>query len=208
MTKTQPVEVTAQEFLGRVNAAREQSDGSSVFISNYRIIPDTNGEKILSTTENPADLTHCTFTGIDFNAVCMEGALLSDSTIEKCNLRGTNFNNANGKFNIVNSDVTDTIFCLGRYFRLKRSYYFIGHKPRHLNHSNNVDLVCLSAIAYNLIKDIQDPNQFLSVLQLALADPEKSPGELIWALCNINHSNPRLGGALARIAAGQLTNAR
>lgn len=206
MTKTQPVEVTAQEFLGIVNATREQSGGSSVVISNYRIIPDTNGKKILSTTENPADLTHCTFTGIDFNAVCMEGALLSDSTIEKCNLRGTNFNNAKGKFNIVNSDVTDAIFCLRRYFRLKRSYYFIGHKPRHLNHSNNVDLVLLHANAYEQIKKIESPNQVSLVLQLA--DPEKSPGELIEALCNINHSNPRLGGALARVATGQLTNAR
>jgi uncharacterized protein YjbI with pentapeptide repeats len=206
MTKTQPVEVTAQEFLGIVNATREQSGGSSVVISNYRIIPDTNGKKILSTTENPADLTHCTFTGIDFNAVCMEGALLSDSTIEKCNLRGTNFNNAKGKFNIVNSDVTDAIFCLGRYFRLKRSYYFIGHKPRHLNHSNNVDLVFLHANAYEQIKKIESPNQVSLVLQLA--NPKKSPEELIGALCNINHSNPRLGGALARIATGQLTNAR
>jgi hypothetical protein len=208
MTKIQPVEVTAQEFLGIVNATREQSDGSSVFISNYRIIPDTNGEKILSTTENPADLTNCTFTDIDFNAVCMKGALLNDSTIEKCNLRETNFKYVKGRFNILCSDVSDAEFCLERCsgITIRQSYYFIGHKPKYIMRTNNVDLVLLHATAYKGIKQIERPNQVSFLLQLA--DQKKSPGELIEALCNINHSNPRLGGALARIATGQLTNAR
>lgn len=204
----QAIKVTAAEFLVIADDLRKKSNGSSIVLRNYTIIPDTKRKRTVSTPKTPADLRGCTFVGVDFGGVDTQSALLDGSIFNRCNLRHANFREVTGTFNVFYCDVTNTTFGCNRRYRMERSYYLNCHKPKGVKNSPSVDIVSLYPDAYELIKKVTDPTQFLYILQLA--DPKKSPEELIKDLYDINPGNYRPTHALKKLSeqVAQLTRQR
>ena len=152
--------VTATQFLQIVGDAKTDSEGRRIVVENLTISPDSNGRKIISTKENPADLRNCTFRGIKFERVTAQWALLNNTTFNRCDLRGANFENASGEPYIVCSDVSYSRFD-GVTIKPSLAYHESGCRVSGLDDKTSGQIIELGDAAVRLVKKIGSPDDLV-----------------------------------------------